>query len=299
MNNTVTAPTTFEPQVARVAMTPEATRMVARAGVVVQEAEGFVIDCKEMADFAQQQRREARQLAKDLDATRLSITEPLRVAERNTNGFFVPFARSAERAATIYGQKIDKYIADEQAKVDAERRRIEDENRKAREKAEQEAAAARAKADAEAAEVRRQAEAAEAARRKAEEEGNAKAAAKAAAEAAALNEKERQALERGEQKAQTAILAAAAPIVAPIEAPKVAGYSQRKNFVGQLAQGVVDDKAAIRLIAAALAERPELVAYLALDWKAINGTAKAQETAFNVPGLVAVNRPIGQSTGGK
>ncbi len=116
----------------------------------------------------------------------------------------------------------------------------------------------------------------------------------AAASALARADAER---EKGEAKANETVMvaAAAAPTTVVPAETKVEGFTVRDNWKAELAQGMDDGKAVLLIAQAIAAGRSELVPMLKLDLSSADKLAKALKTAFNVPGLVAVNRPVAAS----
>lgn len=193
------------------------------------------------------------------------------------------------------------YTTEKQRLADEARRQADETARKARQEAEAKAAAERARAEEIAAGARREAEEAEARRKQAEAEGNARAAAAAASDAAKATAKAESVVENAEAKAQETILtAAAAPAVVAAPPVKLAGFSTRDNWTAEVAPGFTEEQALRAIVVACaggnpMTERTDLLAMLKLDMSAAGKLAKALKGAFNVPGLVAVNRPVAAS----
>lgn len=264
---------------------------------VVAEAEACTVDSQEMAEIANTEMRGVIVRRKALEGERKGFLEPAQSIIERAKNLFSPAIAALERAEGIYKAKLLNFQQDQQRKADEARRAAEDAARKARQVAEAQAAAERARAEEQAREARRRAEEAEAARRKAEAEGNVRAAAAAAAEKAKAEERERAVLENGEAKAMQAQLAAAnvQPAVPVPEPTKIAGFSSAKNWIAELAPGFDEEKAKDAIVVAIATGRRDLLSVLALDMKAAGKLAKALEKNFNVPGLTARNNPTARS----
>lgn len=300
------------PLVATLVMSPEQFEKLREESTALELARAYKIDPAApledqalIADVANKELKSVKGRIAAIEKIRDAFIAPgLQIIE-TAKGFFNPPLKALKESEAFLKTELLSYSDRvEAARQEAERARREEE-RLARQKAEQEAAAARARAEAAAAEQRRKAEEAEAARRKAEQEGNARAAAAAAAAKAKAEEAERAAIENGEAKATQAILTASAQpstAVAPVEAPKLAGFSTRDNWVAEIAQDVSDESYLVRLLVAQIAgvnpaslARPELLALLAYESKAANKLAKALKSGMNVRGLVARNKPVAAS----
>ena len=90
-------------------------------------------------------------------------------------------------------------------------------------------------------------------------------------------------------------VAASAPVITATA--KVAGFSMRDNWQADFKPGVSEQQAVLEIARAIAAGRTELAPMLAVDMCAAAKLAKALKDAMNVPGLVAVNRPVGASRG--
>lgn len=275
---------------------PEATRAQLRQHEgAIAIAQAWEIDSPDMAILANDELKRIKAQAKALDEARKGFVAPALQIVEHAKAMFNPALTALAEAENILKGKIGAFQREEMRRVADAQRQAEEAARIARQAAEKEAAAARARAEEQAREARRKADEAEKARQKAEAEGNARAAAAAAAKAAEANAKADAAIENGEAAAQQAQLeAAAAPaaVVVP-ETTKLAGFSSRKNWIAVL--GTDDEDEAKARIAAAIPTRPELTALLQIDWKAAHKMAKALETHFNVPGLMAKNMPVQSS----
>lgn len=253
-------------------------------------AEAYEIDSPEMAVEANNELRSIKASLKRLEELRKGFVAPAMQIVENARALFNPAIAGLTEGEKILKAKLLAWQQAEDRRIEEENRRIEEAARKARQEAEAKAAAERARADQQAAEANRKAQEAEEARRKAEAEGNARAAAAAAAEAAKQAERAAAAVENGEARAQVVQLQAAAAAPVATAAPvKLAGLSYRDNWIAILAVNTTETQA-IQKIAAALADRPELVALLKLDMSAATKMAKALKENFRVPGLAAENQ---------
>jgi len=310
----------LKPLSAQLVMTPEMAADLARETGALDLARQYVIDGPEMAQAANSELKDIKRRLKLVEDWRERFIEPARMMVNTANEFFNPARQSLTAAEAHLKNALLGYQKKEQERIDAERRTHEDAERKVRQEAEQRAAAERARAEEQAREARAKAAAAEEAKRKAAEdaerlrrEGNAKAAAEAeararaaAAEEAKQQEKAVAAIENGEAKAtaaqlEGAIVAQAAPPVQ--EQTKLTGFGSRENYVPEFKPGMDEDKvkelivAAIAGIEALPAARRDLLGTLSLDMKSLTRIAKAQKQHFNVPGMVARDKPVATSRG--
>jgi membrane protein involved in colicin uptake len=275
-------------------LTPELVGNLSREAGALEIAQAYVIDSPEMAAEANKELQDVKRRLKAVDEWRERFLAPVRQLTATANEFFNP-ARKALQEAEMHlkGALID-WTSKEEERVAAERRKAEEIARRLRAEAEARAAAERARAEQEAAEKRRQAAEAEERRRKAEAEGNAKAAATAAAESARREEEARAKIEAGEARAQQAQMAAAAAPVAEVAAPaKLAGFTPRDNWVAEFT--TTEDEAKALIVNAIAVGRADLLGLLIVDAKAAGRLAKALKKNFNVPGMLAVNKPVASS----
>lgn len=247
---------------------PQAELAVKAANEAYDVAQAYVIDSPEMYQAAGDELRDIATKAKQIEETRLSLTRPLDESKRRIMDLFrVPLDRLQQaeqvlRSAMLTWKKAeDARIAREREA--AERAAREERERLAREQAEREAAAAAARA--------------EAARLEAEGDEDAAAMALAAAEDAEA--------EAADAAEQIELAEVAPPVSLPAAAPtKAAGISSRTNWkfeVTSLAELV----AACAGVPADKLARPELLAYLTTDDKAIGGVAKALKGETRIPGV--------------
>ena len=262
-------------------------------------AQGFEIDSPEMADIAAKQRKEFDAQIKQMKKLQSDLVEPAMTIVERAKAIFTPTIKGLTTAKNVLGEKLLKWSAEEERRIAAERREREEAARKARQEAERKAAEAQARAEERAREARKAAEEAEAIRKRAEADGNARAAAAAAAKKAAAEERARSERENAAIKAAEEQAKAAAQVVeSKPEAVKVAGFTTRENWVAEFEPGL-DEADVIRKIAAELPNRPDFIGLLGLRMPAANKMAKALKSAFIVPGMKAVNKPIATGTRGK
>jgi hypothetical protein len=301
------APPTNEQLAVILRLTDQQQRILARAEEIVAEAEVFTVDCQEVAEMANAELRGTKIKLKEIKAMREDFVSPAKAILASALKWFKPTIDAYERKEEILKAKLVAWKQAEDKRVEDQRREQEAEARRIREEADRTAAAERAKAaeverkaraEAEAAERRRlEAQAAaEAARKAGDKEAAAAAerrACSAAVEQAKREEQGRQARLEGERKAQEAQLAANAKAEAaqqPVAAASVPeGFGTAANWIVELTAPCEAD--VIKAIAGQLAERPELVAVLKLDWVALRRQGTALKQHFNIPGLRCVNRP--------
>lgn len=278
-------------------MTPEVYADLVREQGALEVAQAFVIDSDDMADAANKELKAIKARIARVEEMRKGFVAPARQILAHADAVFEGPLKALEGAERFLKNQLALWVQKQRQLADEARRKREEEERKARQEAEARAAAARAKAAEEAEALRRSQLEAEERARKLAEEGRAKEAAKAAAEAAAAASRADAALENGEAKAATLVATAAAAVAAPIpEVKKLDGFSTRDNWVGELEPGKTEGFAVTSMaIAIASGNHPEYTEFLKIDWPAINRMAKALKGSMNVPGIVAVNRPVAAS----
>ena len=293
------------------ALTPDAKREVSVIGALAI-ARAYEVDCAEQAQALANDRTD---WAKRIDRIKAMQTESLAPAKKMMEDmktwaakWFGPSLADLEAARELGGQKLLAWDQAERVRVAKEQAEREALARKLRQEAEARAAAERARAEEQRKEALRKAEEAAAAQRKAEAEGNARAAATAAAARAKAEEQARAAVESGEAKAQQATLQAAAQIstAAPAEPVKIAGQAVKDNWVRELAPGYTEDSAKLQIVLGIAGVymnddgkivfdpsrmRDELLGLVEIKTSGIDKMAKALKGAMRVPGYVAVNRP--------
>lgn len=252
-------------------------------------AQSYEIDSAEMAKAASDERTDMARRIDRLKVLRKEFIEPAQKIMDNANNLFNPAIAGLESGRKLLGDGLLEWQRKEQARVNLENAKREEEARKARQEAEQKAAAEQARAEEVARELRRQAQEAEERRRQAEAEGNTRAAAAAAAEAAKATERAAAAQENGAAKAAQAHMEAAAITPPPVETSKLAGM--RSKWVAKLSPSETEESAK-ELIVKAAATNPMLLGLLSVDTSALNKMASALKGAMRVPGYTAVDEPI-------
>lgn len=272
---------------AEIVITPEAQTLMRRGETTLDLMRKMfpAIDCHEVADMAGAELRTIRERRKLLDGFRRKFVEPARAIIQSAQDMFNPALEGLQEADGYLAGLISNWDLEQRRAAEEARRKAEGEAREERARQEKEAAEARARAEAEArrkAEEARQAEE-EARKNKADAEAQAKAErARLDAEHAATNV---------EHAAQTQTDLALTPLaVAPVqEQRKVAGIEMRDHWIVEL-DG--PEQAAKAKLVAECASRPELLALLQIDMVAGGKMAGALKSAFNVPGLLARNKPV-------
>lgn len=273
-------------------------KQILEGEALVATAEACVVDCHDMAIFAQQRLNGAIAFGRELKARRDKLIAPALVIIEEAKSQYNPGIAGAMNAEQIYRKKLADYNTAQARKLAEQKRLQEEEARRAREQAEREAAAARARAEAAAEQARKEAAAAAERERQAREAGHKRAEAAAAAERAKKEEEERQKREAGEREAERLQMEAAARAqAAQPELTKTTVGGSRETWSGALAddcKGASEEERAhdaIEKIAKAIAAgRRECIALLQLHWPTINRQASAQKKLFCVPGLKAVSK---------
>jgi hypothetical protein len=288
-----------DPQVLSVnlTMTPELAGELARETGALAVAQAYVVDCAEMAVAANNELRACKARTTRLRELKAGFVAPAKQIIANAEALFDPAIEANIKAETYLKNQLTEFKMLEDRRAEEARRARVEEERRLRQEAEAKAAAERARAEEQAAAARKLAEEAEAKRLAAIAEGNKRAAAAAAAEKAKQEEKAQAAIETGEAKAQSAVLAAsAAPTTTVIPArTELDGFSTRDNWVAELLPDRDEDGVKFEIANAIAGGRTDLLALFKLDMAAANRLAKAQKKAMKVPGLQAVNRPVAAS----
>ena len=318
------SPHDLPPNLTATLVATDAVRVMIRGGDdALTIAQATVIDTPEMATIANEQLRDVKVRLKRAQEIREEFLAPLRQLVDTTNKYLNPAIDSYKNAEKLLKDGLADWQRKEDERIATERRAAEEAQRKARQEAEAKAAAERARAEEQArqqqekarqesearARAEEQARIAAEAKRKAQEDGDKEAAraaaeqerkareeaqARAAAEAKAI-EQAASTLENGNAKAAQMTLAAETTTSVPVvERAVLKGFNTRKNYVAELKPGTTEEQALEQIVAAA-EQRPDLLAYLTLDMKALNKSAKALEERFNVPGFVAKNKPVASS----
>lgn len=206
------------------------------------------IEDQQMLEIAADELKALTKRGKEIEELRLSLTRPL---DESKKGIMALFATPLDRitsATSILRKEITRYQGEQEAIQRAERARAEAE---ARERQRQAQDAARA---------------AEEAARSAIESGDVSAAMDAASAAAEARE--------------VAEIAAIAPVQMPVtQSASVSGITSRETWKFE-----VTDKAALVSAAAA---NPALLAFIAVDEKAIGAWVRSQKENTNIPGIRA------------
>jgi hypothetical protein len=259
-------------------------------------AQSIVVESNDDAELANGELRSVKGRLTWLKERKALFVAPAKQIIAAAEGMFDEAIRINNESETYLKGQLLGWHQKEQLRVAEEKREADAKARKAAQEAEQKAAQARAQAEAEAREKEAAAQRAREASAEAEAAGNAKEAAKLAGQAARLDEQATHAIENAEAKAGDLIASAASSAASVVVAPtKTAGFSARDRWVAELQHGITEEIAVKMIVAAIGAGRTDLLAYLSLNMTAANGTAKALKAAMTLPGLVAVNRPVGTS----
>lgn len=282
-----------------VRLTPEMRREVTQLGALAV-AQDYDVDCPEVAQALADERRGWAQRLDRMEAMEKEALSPAKKMLADMKAWaerwFGPAKADLTAARDLAGEKLLEWDKREKARIAEENAKREAEARRLRQEAEQRAAAERAKAEEAAREARRKAQEAETARLKAEAEGNARAAAAAAAAAAKAVEAARAAIENGEARAQRAQLQATAHVFAMPQAGavKIEGQTLKDNWAAELKPGVTMDQAKKDIaVAIAAGGNDFLLPLIEINMAArgpLNKLAAALMDKMNVPGFRAVNK---------
>ncbi|MGH8908309.1 MAG: hypothetical protein ACRD0K_17820 [Egibacteraceae bacterium] len=279
----------------------DAAQALLRAGSnSLAVAEAYEIDSPEMAQSASLELANLSTTAARLKALEDYLLEPAKLMVERIKNVVQPARKAVASADTMIRGRLSDYMKRQQEQAEAARRAQEEVARKAQAAAAAAAAAARAEAEVRAAAEREKVARALAALEAAQAAGKKSEMARLSAQAAAAQERAQAAVEAGEAKANEAVMeAAAATVAAPVVVSKVSGAGLRDKWEAE--RTAATDHEAIRAIAVHMVmhARPDLVAYLKLDESALNKSAAAQKTAFDVPGFKAVNNQVLARSGGK
>ncbi|MBI4695530.1 MAG: hypothetical protein HY749_16050 [Gammaproteobacteria bacterium] len=274
-------------------------------------------DFRPLVSFANDALVDTKTTIDRLKKLKTGFVQPAKAIIEQAAALFDPAINANLEAEAHYKGVLKQWTEYEEDRVQKEQAAHEAEQRRIRQEAERRAAAERARADQAAADERAKAAEAERERREKEaeaqrlrDEGNAKEARKAeqaaqaaAAEAAKRTEAAAAKVESAEFKATQIELEAHATSNATMPAPVVttaADFGLAANWVAVpkllTPSGEMDEGATIKAIAAQIAERPEFVAYLNVNMKAVNKLAKAQKQFFALPGFEAKNDRIARSS---
>lgn len=276
----------------------------------LEVAQAYSIESDEDATAVNTELRRTKAGIVEITKWRQEFVEPATIIiERAKDRFNGPIENLKAAEAHYKGLLMD-WTAKKQREAEEAQRKADAEERARRQEAERVAAAERARAEEKAREQERIAREQEEARQKAEAEGNARAMAAAAAAAASAQARAAAEREKGESKANEAVMVAAATSAATVvpAAQKVEGFSVRTSWVAELAENTTEARA-VKKIAYAIAgvavdkdgnrslvpTKDELIPALKIDMSAATNVAKGLKTAFNIPGLAAVQRSIAAS----
>ena len=261
---------------AEVKLTPEVTRQLATSiSELALAKECFpVVDSPEVADLAGQHLVGLRTRYKLLDEMRKAITRPAREIIETAQSWFMPGLNANKEADGYISGKLSGWELEQRRQAEDALRKAQEAARAERARAEAALAAERAKAEAEA--------------RRLEAEAKNATDAEAAAKARILSEHAALSADAAAQ-AQQELALAPLPVVQVEEPRAIAGIGMADHWD---AEPVLNWDHAKERIVAACGQCPELLALLQIDQPAVRKLAGALKTAFNVPGLRAVNRPV-------
>ena len=237
-----------------------ATHAAGRAGEILLEAQRMEVTA-DTYDSAGAYLRNVKALARDIEAERKALTDPLNAVVKRIMDKFRPATDALTKAEGVVKGKLSAYAAEVERQRQEAERIAREAQRKAEEKLRAEAEAARRAEE----EALRKAEEA----RRAGDEAAAKAAMAEAARKAAMAEKR-------EEKADVVALA---PVVVEA-APEAQGISYRTTYSAE----VTDLKA---LLAGVLEGRVPAEAVMPNE-KFLGASARALKSAMNWPGVRVV-----------
>lgn len=270
------------PQVILPPATMVAVRRFEGAVAMVQEMFPEDLADHEIADMASSQLSSLRAIGERFDKERREITDPLRGVIEKINARYMPAIKACKEAADYVSGLLSSWEVRQRQIAEDASRKAQEAARAERARAEAEAAKQRAQAEAEAAIL---ADEANQLRRS----GDTEAAEMLDVEAEAAAVTAQVAAQRQTELSLAPLATAPVP-----EPPKVNGTSFADHWVAELEGPLNAVKATI---AAACAQRPELLGLLEINMPAANRMASALKSAFNVPGMRAVNRPIPKRRG--
>lgn len=269
-----------------------------------------VLETVEVANECSAHLKNLKRAEDEVSAAKSELLDPIKAWIEK---WISPTHRSIKAAIEHCDAKLLAWTKAEQERVARERAAAEEADRKARAEAVARAAAEEARARQAAEQKRREEAEAERKRKEAEESGNKREAEKQAALSARLREEAEAREQRGREEAERIRYEAAARAPTEVqEAPRVSGFSTRKNWKARLAPNTTEDQAILKIAAGIFGlkiverggkgpyefsetARSELVAMLKIDMVAANKAAKALEANFNIPGLEAWNDVGGAS----
>lgn len=256
-------------------------------GAMLSMAQSMIIDSPEMAQEAANELGRIKRKWKELDDQRSSIVAPALQIQRNTNNLFRDALETLARAEQILKAALATYQRAEQARVEREKRALEETARLQREAAEQAARLKQQEADRLAEESRLAQQKAEEAQQRAEaasRAGDHQTAELAREEVAKLEQTNLTAIAlhaHADGEAQTRALEAEITVAAaPVAAvTKVAGVSSSKPWKARL----TDKAAFLRYVA----DHPDLLYMVEVKMASLTTMAKEQKSALAIPGVEA------------
>lgn len=256
-------------------------------GMMLSMAKTMLIDSPEMAMEAANELRRVMTKWKELDEQRSSIVAPALQIQRNTNNLFRDALETLKQAETILKTALANYQRAEQARVEREKRALEETARIQREADEQAARIKQKEADdlaEQSRQAQRQAEEAQQRAEAASRQGNHQAAELAREEVAKLEQTNLTAIAmhaHADGEAQTLALEAVITVAAaPVAAvTKVAGVSSSKPWKARM----TDKAAFLRYVA----DHPDLLYMVEVKMASLTSMAKEQKDALRIPGVEA------------
>jgi len=274
--------------VATMTVDETAQRRIGTAMTAQQFADQFVIENADHAQYASDQRAAFASAIAELKALERSIIEPANKSIEAARALFRPALEALGGARVTLQNKLTVFATAEEERVRRERAEAEERERRERQRIEEQAAADRARAEQQARTERERAEQFERDRQAALDAGNTTAAATLAAQSAKSQQRAANIEQNADAKIEQRHVEVAATAPVQTEPAKIAGMTMRDNWCAELDQ-VSEDKAREMIVVAVAGGRRDLLAYLEIDYKALDRVAKAQKTAFAVPGFRAVN----------
>ena len=283
---------------ASVPVPPLPTTEVASATQALSFAQQMAITSPGELQLAAEEVKLVKERWQRLDDLRQSFVRPLNETVKKINAFFAVPLDALGKAEMAIKHKMITYNAEEQQKIDEEKRRAAQVAEKLRLEAERKAREAREKAEAEARRKREEeerqrqlADEAAARAREAAERNDNEARMRHIRERKAAEERERKAREQaeqarleGERKAQAALNeAATAPQPVIAEAPKAEGTSLRSTWSAEVTD--------LRLLLAAVVGNAVPLEVVQPDMKILNRVAQALKGGMNYPGVRAIEKP--------
>lgn len=245
---------------------PESSALMTQVQRGIVLAEAWDIADHETAALATQEVQTIAGRLKALEEKRTGIVKPLNEALGNINALFRAPREFLEGQKKLLGDKVANWNMAERRRIEEEQRKRDEEARTERDRLAREAAEREAQSRAEAQRIADEA-------KKAQEAGDAGKAAELALQA-------QQTAAAGRQDAIALQSQAAAVVSAPvIEMPQVKGVVARQTWKAR----VTDKQALI----AHIAQHPEFLELVEVSQSALNQLAKAQKQNMKLPGAEA------------